>query len=211
METSAARASWNKYIVSNDEAIAMIQMLREAPKESKGKIQSHIVLKLSYMVYSRLNKYGGHWKDLVQEHYEDLVQEGRMGIVKACEKFDFQRGQNFFSYSKWHIQNNLREYLKAQAKIMEDAGGLDLRIESFFDMRNECEWKEVRSALLTAIGRLTEEERKVVEMRFGMDGDGERTYQQIGDVFSFSRQRAEQITLRAIEKLRKNQIVKELI
>lgn len=49
---------------------------------------------------------------------------------------------------------------------------------------------------------LTPKERQVIELRFGLDGGGERTLEEIGEEFELSRERIRQIQDRAIKKLR---------
>ena len=56
-----------------------------------------------------------------------------------------------------------------------------------------------------ALGELDDKEREVVELRFGLDRDGEpRTLQEIGDILKLSRERIRQIESRAKEKLRRS-------
>ena len=67
--------------------------------------------------------------------------------------------------------------------------------------------KRVRDAL----GELEAKEREVVELRFGLDRDGEpRTLQEVGDLLQLSRERIRQIESRAKEKLRRSKRANEL-
>ena len=62
-----------------------------------------------------------------------------------------------------------------------------------------------------ALGELDEKEREVVELRFGLDRDGEpRTLQEVGDILELSRERIRQIESRAKEKLRRSKRAGEL-
>lgn len=62
-----------------------------------------------------------------------------------------------------------------------------------------------------ALSELDDKEREVVELRFGLDRDGEmRTLQEIGDTLKLSRERIRQIESRAKEKLRRSKRAKEL-
>ncbi len=53
-----------------------------------------------------------------------------------------------------------------------------------------------------ALGTLDERTRRVVVLRFGLDGDGPRTYQVIGDTLGVTRERARQIVTAALAALR---------
>jgi RNA polymerase primary sigma factor len=62
-----------------------------------------------------------------------------------------------------------------------------------------------------ALGELDEKEREVVELRFGLDRDGDpRTLQEVGDILDLSRERIRQIESRAKEKLRRSKRAGEL-
>jgi RNA polymerase primary sigma factor len=84
-------------------------------------------------------------------------------------------------------------------------------IDEDMDPTTRFEEKETKKVLLAAINRLPEMEREVIKMRSGINDEHNegRTYQQIGDVFSLSKQRIEQIYSRAVSKLRKNTQLKD--
>lgn len=192
---------WTKtYYVYNDEILALINLWKEAPLNKKRKIQAQILDRMSYMVNKRVSSYKN------SNMYEDLLQEGRMGIMLAMEKFDTTRSINFFQYSTWHIQNKIRIYLKKEKRrkreilVEHTPDSIDENVDPSIIVENE----EQRRVLLAALNKLPKIDREVLKMRFGFN-DGEwHTYQQIGDMFSLSKQRIEQITSRAVFKLRKN-------
>jgi RNA polymerase sigma factor (sigma-70 family) len=71
--------------------------------------------------------------------------------------------------------------------------------------------RRLNARVHAALGELDAKEREVIELRFGLDRDGEpRTLQEVGDLLKLSRERIRQIESRAKEKLRRSKRAGEL-
>lgn len=71
--------------------------------------------------------------------------------------------------------------------------------------------RRLHAGVRGALDELDDKEREVIELRFGLDRDGDpRTLQEIGDVLGLSRERIRQIESRAKEKLRRSKRAGEL-
>jgi len=82
--------SWNSYYVNNDSVLELIEKYSGLSSDGKKKIQEKIVKLLAYLVFKRIRGYKN------KPYYDDLLQEGKIGLIKAIEDFDISRGLNFF-------------------------------------------------------------------------------------------------------------------
>jgi RNA polymerase sigma factor (sigma-70 family) len=206
MDNLSSEAAWKSYYVTNDQVLALIRMWKEASPTHKSKIQGIIIERLSYLIYSRIKGYK------TRSFYSDLIQEGRIGLLKAIQDFDMERGLNFFKFSLWHIKNRVRYYVNSQKRFERGMRGYEKELNESIDVPNPYEYYEEiegKKVLEDVLHKLPELESKVVRMRFGMGGLKRHTLQQIGDIFSVSRQYVQQVESRAISKLKKNRQIKE--
>jgi len=78
-------------------------------------------------------------------------------------------------------------------------------------VEDELLHKAAAARVRAALGELDQKEREIVELRYGLDRDGEpRTLQEVGDMLALSRERIRQIESRAKEKLRRSKRAGEL-
>lgn len=109
--------------------------------------------------------------------YDDLVQEGMIGLMKAAEKFDPDRGCRFSAFAGACIENDIRMYLRREKKhrccvmsldqkICEDGSRLE-EVIGFQADGFECIWKQ--DLLERAAGTVGRKEWGLVR-RYYLDG-----------------------------------------
>lgn len=198
----------------------------------------------------------------------DLINEGNLGLMKAVERFDPNKGAKLSTYSSWWIKQSIKRALanqsktirlpvhvvdklfhmrKAAVKLQEVFGreptdeelGEELGMSAFkvSQLRTaairpasleaplgdddssriadvvrdetadtpyeQLEEKTNTSMLRELVATLDPREAEILRYRFGLDGDEERTLEDVGVKFGVTRERIRQIQNVALAKLRK--------
>jgi RNA polymerase sigma factor (sigma-70 family) len=202
---SGTRAG-KEYIVTNEEILAVIEAWRSAQDFGrKHSLENEVVVSLGFMIQSRLKPHRG------AVFYDDLFQEGRLGIMRALEDFDPGRSRNFFKFAKWHIQTRIRRYLMKEMRrreipMAEPPLSDDQIVESALGQMERLEEQRV---IMGALDFLPDNARRVIFLRFGLDGSVPRTCQQVGQQLGISRQRVQQIESKALKRLQRNETVRQ--
>ena len=76
---------------------------------------------------------------------------------------------------------------------------------------NDINAEELRRRLVGVLGMLSDREREVIQLRFGLCDGQARTLDEVGKLFEVSRERVRQIEVRAMEKLRAKNSSKRLL
>jgi RNA polymerase sigma factor (sigma-70 family) len=190
------------YYVNNDAVLAFMKTWKIASGEEKIYIENMLVKELAYLVSTRVKKYK------TQPFYNDILQEARIGLINAIHGFDSSRSPNFFKYAVWKIQTNINSYLNWYERAKKSKIKTD--IENILNPYEIFEKKECKGVLLNAVESLSKTDRVVIVMKFGLNGNDSHTLQEIGSRFSLSRQRIDQILSKALVKLKKNKMIKEI-
>ena len=196
----------------------------------------------------------------------DLIEEGNIGLIKAVERFQYQKGFKFSTYASWwirqaierslinqtrtirlpiHVDEKINRFVKVlreqvQAKgrepsMDEMASVMDTSVEKIkeimqvvrstqsLDMpigeKQENSLKDViedtsilspsdivegikrHEMIASWLEKLTENEKNVVILRFGLEDGEPKTLEKIGEEFGVTRERIRQIESSAIKKL----------
>jgi RNA polymerase primary sigma factor len=192
-----ANSGTRRYLVGDEEILALVESWRIADQDRRPPLANRIVARLGFLVRSRIRSHRG------SPLYDDLLQEGRLGIMRALQDFEPKRGRNFFMFATWHIRTRVRRLLLHEARRRETpSGDMLLLAEVAPRTTGGPEAQDDHTAVMRALGLLPDSDRRVLVMRFGFDGEGSRTFRQIGNELGISRQRAQQIEAGALRRLR---------
>ena len=150
-------------------------------------------------------------KKFVNENnsFDDLLSDGIVALIRAVEKFDFDRGFRFSTYATQVLRrNSYRTVVTNQHDRQKVVGGLqDMDIEISDEDKtsaiSEKRWHELRSRLAVMLNELDRREKLIVRARFALGSHRKvHTLQALADRLGISKERVRQLERRAMDKLR---------
>lgn len=148
---------------------------------------------------------------------EDLISIGTIGLIKGISTFDVSKGARLATYAARCVENEILMHFRAQRKSSQDVSlsdyietGSDGTALSLMDVVSEDEDlleqvsnREMISKMYLAVKKcLTDQERLVIELRYGLNGNIPRRQREVAQVTGISRSYVSRIEKRALEKLR---------
>ena len=148
---------------------------------------------------------------------EDMISIGTIGLIKGIETFDQSKGARLATYAARCVENEILMYFRSLRKssqdvslsdyietgtdgaplalmdVVADEGDLLERVADREDMRKLC--KAVDQVL-------TEQERQVIVLRYGLGGGTPKRQREVAAVTGISRSYVSRIEKKALEKLK---------
>ena len=137
--------------------------------------------------------------------FEDMVQEGLIGLLEASERFDPGKGAALSTYAVYYIRKNMLEYISKEKRCSLGVLGLDENIETAQSPGQEEGFKKTEDIKLP--DDLGKTEKMIVTSLF-RDG---KPLALIGKELGIPRERTRQLKERALRKMRVNRDLTEFL
>ena len=194
-----------------EEEAYYIRMLREGTVEEARQAKEILVERNLRLVAHIAKKYQN-----VEEDMEDLISIGCIGLIKAVNSFDAGKGR-LATYACRCIDNELLMMLRSRKKLSRevslyepigrDKEGNAIHLLDIIEEKQKDEIEDLELGrnirrLLPAMDKcLTERERRILTLRYGIFGKKEHTQQEVGEMLGISRSYVSRMEKRALRKL----------
>lgn len=147
-----------------------------------------------------------------------MISIGTIGLIKGISTFDASKGVRLATYAARCVENEILMYFRSQKKSSQDVSlsdyietGSDGAALSLMDVVAEDDDlletisdRESVRALRKAVDKcLTDQEKLVVQLRYGLSGKQPMRQREVAQVTGISRSYVSRIEKRALQKLRK--------
>lgn len=149
---------------------------------------------------------------------EDLISVGTIGLIKAVNTFDPNKKIKLATYGSRCIENEILMYLRRNSKVKAeisfyeplniDWDGNELLLSDILGTENDSVYNLIedevdKQLLVVAMKKLNTREKEIVQLRFGLNGAGEKTQKEVADMLGISQSYISRLEKRIIKRLKK--------
>ena len=149
---------------------------------------------------------------------EDLISIGTIGLMKAINTFNTDKNIKLATYASRCIENEILMYLRRSNKIKgevsideplnQDRDGNELLLSDILGTDEDIIYKNLEDEvdyklLKIAISKLTDKEKYIMNLRFGMEGYEEKTQKEVADMLGISQSYISRLEKKIMLKMRK--------
>lgn len=150
---------------------------------------------------------------------EDLISIGTIGLIKAINTFKPDKKIKLATYASRCIENEILMYLRRNSKIKTEVSideplnvdweGNELLLSDILGTDVDIIYKDIedevdKDLLTKAMEKLSKREKKIVQLRFGIAGEGaEKTQKEVADILGISQSYISRLEKKIMNRLKK--------
>ena len=195
--------------LSKEEETRTLRELAEGSESAKQLLIEHN-LRLVVYIARRFENTG--------INLEDLISIGTIGLIKSVNTFDCEKNIKLATYASRCIENEILMFLrktgshKAEVSLSEplntDWDGNELLLSDVLGTDNDMVMRPLeddvdRQLLSDALSKLSEREKTIITMRFGLSGVKELTQKEVADLMGISQSYISRLEKRIIVRLKR--------
>ena len=150
---------------------------------------------------------------------EDLISVGTIGLIKAVNTFNPEKKIKLATYASRCIENEILMYLRRNSKIKAEVSfyeplnidwdGNELLLSDILGTENDTVYNLIedevdKQLLLLALRHLNDREKEIVKLRFGLNGNREKTQKEVADMLGISQSYISRLEKKIMSKMKKD-------
>ena len=148
---------------------------------------------------------------------EDLISIGTIGLIKAVNTFSPEKNIRLATYASRCIENEILMFLRKSSQFKNEVS-IDEPLNTDYDgnelllcdilgsdpdeVNQHMEDELERRLVLGAVSRLNPRECRIMELRFGLNGNREHTQKQVADLLGISQSYISRLEKKIIRQLK---------
>ncbi len=194
--------------LSPEEEREYFKKFKEGDKEAKDILINHNLRLVAHIV----KKYSGAGEA------DDLISVGAIGLIKAINSFEYDKGTQLSTYAARCIENEIlmlirvnkkhKQTLSLQETLGQDKEGNDIELMDVIPgIEDEVEGIVESNILTEKMGELIEKvlpkrEFEIIKLRFGLMGNKPLTQREVAKKLGISRSYISRLETKAMEKIK---------
>ncbi|WP_425446995.1 RNA polymerase sporulation sigma factor SigE [Dethiothermospora halolimnae] len=149
---------------------------------------------------------------------EDLISIGTIGLIKAVNTFNPEKKIKLATYASKCIENEILMYLRRNSKTRSEVSfdeplnidwdGNELLLSDILGTDSDMIFKYLeeeidRDLLKEAMISLSKREKKIMQLRFGLGKEQEKTQKEVADILGISQSYISRLEKRIVKRLQK--------
>lgn len=150
---------------------------------------------------------------------EDLISIGTIGLIKAVETFNLDKKTKLATYASRCIENEILMHLRKVSgqrtevsfdePLSTDWDGNELLLSDILGTEPDSVIRPIeddvdRQLLMRAISKLSDREKMIIALRFGLGGREEQTQKEVADRLGISQSYISRLEKRIIQRMRRD-------